>query len=94
MSNSGNYVASMGQICKYLAAKAEEYGVEIYTGFTVDEILKKDGKVTGAKTKDTGLDHHGHQLENFQAGTRIEARITIFAEGTRGSLTKMLIRKF
>ena len=94
MGNSGNYVASLGQICKYLAVKAEEKGVEIYTGFAVDEILYKDGKVIGAKTKDTGLDHHGNQLENFQPGTRIEARITIFAEGTRGSLTKMLIKKF
>ena len=94
MSNNGNYVASLGQICKYLAAKAEGKGVEIYTGFAVDEILYKDGKVIGAKTKDTGLDHYGHQLENFQAGTRIEAKLTIFAEGTRGSLTKMLIKKF
>jgi electron-transferring-flavoprotein dehydrogenase len=94
MSNKGNYVASLGQICKYLAIKAQEKGVEIYPGFAVDEILYKDGKVTGAKTKDTGLDHQGHQLENFQAGTRIEAKITIFAEGTRGSLTKMLIKKF
>lgn len=94
MNNIGNYTASLGQLCKYLAAKAEEKGVEIYTGFAVDEILYKDGKVMGAKTKDTGLDHHGHPLENFQAGTRIEAKITIFAEGTRGSLAKMLIKKF
>jgi electron-transferring-flavoprotein dehydrogenase len=94
MSNRGNYTASLGQICRYLAQKAEEKGVEIYTGFAVDEILYKDGKVIGAKTKDTGLDHHDKQLENFQPGTRIEARITIFAEGTRGSLTKMLIKKF
>lgn len=94
MSNSGNYTASLGQICRYLAVKAEEKGVEIYPGFAVDEILYKDGKVIGAKTKDTGLDHHGNKLENFQPGTRIEARITVFAEGTRGSLTKMLINKF
>jgi electron-transferring-flavoprotein dehydrogenase len=94
MSNKGNYVASIGQICRYLAAKAEEKGVEIYTGFAVDEILYKDGKVIGAKTKDTGLDHNGLKLENFQSGTRIEAKLTIFAEGTRGSLTKMLIKKF
>jgi electron-transferring-flavoprotein dehydrogenase len=94
MSNSGNFTASLGQICRYLAVKAEERGVEIYTGFAVDEILYKEGKVIGAKTKDTGLDHHGHKLENFQAGTRIEAKLTIFAEGTRGSLTKMLIKKF
>jgi len=94
MNNIGNFTASLGQICKYLAVKAQERGVEIYTGFAVDEILYNDGKVIGAKTKDTGIDHHGHQLENFQAGTRIEAKITIFAEGTRGSLTKMLIKKF
>jgi len=94
MNNKGNYTASLGQICRYLAIKAEEKGVEIYPGFAVDEILYKNGKVSGAKIKDTGLDHHGQQLENFQAGTLIEARITIFAEGTRGSLTKMLINKF
>jgi electron-transferring-flavoprotein dehydrogenase len=94
MNNTGNYAASLGQLCTYLAVKAEEKGVEIYTGFAVDEILYKDGKVTGAKTKDSGIDHDGHQMENFQPGTRIEARITIFAEGTRGSLAKMLISKF
>jgi electron-transferring-flavoprotein dehydrogenase len=94
MSNKGNYTASLGQLCKYMAAKAEEKGVEIYTGFAVDEILYKNGKVVGAKTKDTGVDHHGHPMENFQAGTRVEAKITIFAEGTRGYLAKMLIKKF
>jgi electron-transferring-flavoprotein dehydrogenase len=94
MNNLGNYTASLGQICRYLAVKAEEKGVEIYAGFAVDEILYYDGKVIGAKTKDTGLDHHGNQLENFQPGTRIEAKITVFAEGTRGSLAKMLINKF
>jgi electron-transferring-flavoprotein dehydrogenase len=94
MSNKGNYIASLGQICKYLETKAQEKGVEIYPGFAVDEILYRDDKVAGAKTKDTGLDHHGNQLENFQPGTRIEAGITVFAEGTRGSLAKMLIKKF
>ena len=94
MSNKGNYTASLGQICKYLAKKAEEKGVEIYPGFSVNEILYKNGKVIGAKTIDTGVDHHGKQLENFQPGTRIEASLTIFAEGTRGSLTKQLIAKY
>jgi electron-transferring-flavoprotein dehydrogenase len=94
MNNKGNYTASLGQICRYLALKAEEKGVEIYPGFSVDEILYRDGKVSGAKIKDTGINHNGQQMENFQAGTRIDARITIFAEGTRGSLAKMLINKF
>ena len=94
MSNKGNYTASLGQICRFLAQKAEEKGVEIYTGFSVNEILYQDGKVIGAKTIDTGIDHNGKQLENFQPGTRIEAKLTIFAEGTRGPLTKRLIEKY
>jgi electron-transferring-flavoprotein dehydrogenase len=94
MNNNGNYTASLGQICRFLAKKAEEKGVEIYPGFAVSEILYKDGKVVGAKTIDTGLDHHGKQLENFQQGTEIEASLTIFAEGTRGSLAKQLIKKY
>jgi len=94
MSNKGNYTASLGQICRFLAQKAEEKGVEIYTGFSVNEILYQDGKVIGAKTIDTGIDHNGKQLENFQLGTRIEAKLTIFAEGTRGPLTKRLIEKY
>jgi len=94
MSNKGNYIASLGQICKFLASKAEKKGVEIYPGFAVDELLYKGDKVIGAKTKDTGVDHEGKQLENYQPGTRIEARITILAEGSRGSLTKSLIKKY
>ena len=94
MKNVGNYTASLGHICRYLAKKAEEKGVEIYPGFSVDEILYENGKVIGAKTIDTGVDHHGTPQENFQAGTRIEAKLTIFAEGTRGSLAKKLIKKY
>lgn len=94
MSNAGNYTASLGQVCRYLAGKAEAMGVEIYTGFSVSEILYRDGKVAGAKTIDTGVDHHGNPLENYQPGTPIEARLTIFAEGTRGPLAKRLIEKF
>jgi electron-transferring-flavoprotein dehydrogenase len=94
MSNKGNYVASLGQVCRYLAKIAEEKGVEIYPGFSVSDILYENGKVIGAKTIDTGLDHHGNKLENYQPGTRIEAKLTIFAEGTRGSLAKKLIQKY
>ena len=95
MSNKGNYTASLGQLCRFLATKAEEKGVEIYPGFAVSEVLYDEkGKIRGAKTIDTGLDHHGHPLENFQPGTEIEAKITIFAEGTHGSLAKTVIGKF
>ena len=95
MGNHGNYTASLADICRFLATKATEKGVEVYTGFAMSELLyDENGKVAGAKTIDTGVDHHGEQQENFQPGSLIEAKLTIFAEGTRGSLTKKLIQKF
>ena len=94
MGNSGNYIASLGEVCRFLAQKAEEKGVEIYPGFAVNEILYENGKVVGAKTIDTGVDHHGNKLENFREGSKIEAKLTVFAEGVRGSLAKQLIAKF
>jgi len=94
MSNDGNYIASLGQVCRYLATLAEERGVEIYTGFSVDSVVyDSENKVTGVKTKDTGVDHHGVKQKNFQEGTTIEASITVFAEGTRGSAVKTVIEK-
>ena len=95
MGNKGNYTASLGEICRYLATKAAEKGVEIYSGFSMSELLYDEkGKVTGAKTIDTGVDHHGEKMENFQPGSLVNAKLTILAEGTRGSLTKKLIQKF
>lgn len=94
MGNKGNYVASLGQLCRYLAGIAEEKGVEIYPGFSVSEIMyDAKGRVTGARTIDTGVNHDGKPLENFQSGTTVEADITIFAEGSRGSLTRKLTEK-
>jgi electron-transferring-flavoprotein dehydrogenase len=93
MNNEGNYIASLGQVCKYLATLAEQRGVEIYTGFAVDEVIYEDEKVIGVKTKDTGVDHHGTKQKNYQEGTIVKAKITILAEGTRGSLAKTVINK-
>lgn len=94
MSNEGNYIASLGQVCKYLATVAETKGVEIYAGFAVDEIVYENGKVVGVKTKDTGVDHHGTKQKNYQEGTVVKAKITILAEGTRGSLAKKVIDRY
>ncbi len=94
MSNDGNYIASLGQVCKYLASVAESKGVEIYAGFAVDEMVYEDGKVAGVKTKDTGVDHHGVKQKNYQEGTTVKAAITILAEGTRGSLAKRVIDRY
>ncbi|MDR3266600.1 MAG: electron transfer flavoprotein-ubiquinone oxidoreductase, partial [Tannerella sp.] len=94
MSNGGNYTASLGEICRFLAQKATARGVEIYSGFAMSEILYDEkGYVKGAKCIDTGVDHHGNKMENYVEGTVVEAEITIFAEGTRGSLAKTLIAK-
>ncbi len=94
MSNDGNFVASLGEVCRYLAKIAEEKGVEIYTGFAVDSMVYEDGKVVGVKTKDTGVDHNGIKQKNYQEGTVVKADITILAEGTRGSLAKEVINKY
>lgn len=94
MRNKGNYVASLCELCRYLASIAEEKGVEIYTGFSVNEILYENNQIIGAKTMDTGVDHAGNPMENFQKGTCIYADVLVFAEGTRGTLTKGLIQKF
>jgi electron-transferring-flavoprotein dehydrogenase len=95
MGNHGNYTASLVDICRFLSNVATEKGVEIYTGFAVSELLYDEkGKVSGAKMIDTGVDHHGEKMENFQPGSIVEAKLTILAEGPRGSLAKKLIHKF
>jgi electron-transferring-flavoprotein dehydrogenase len=95
MGNSGCYVSSLGEICRYLSKLAEARGVEIYTGFSMSDLLyDNNGKVIGAKTIDTGVDHHNNKMENYQEGTSVIASLTVFAEGTRGSLAKKLINKF
>ena len=93
MSNEGNYVASLAEVCRYLAKCAENRGVEIYPGFAADELVFEDCRVVGVKMKDTGLDHDGNPMENFVEGTTVKANVTILAEGTRGSLAKKAIKK-
>jgi electron-transferring-flavoprotein dehydrogenase len=93
MGNHGNFVVSLGKMTRWLAEIAEKKGVQVYPGFSVSEMLYENGRVIGAKTIDTGVDKHGHPMDNFQAGNEIRAKITILAEGPRGSLTKALCRK-
>lgn len=90
MNNIGNKIASLGQVCKYLASVAEAKGVEVYTGFSVRGLLYENDKVIGIKTIDTGVDEHGNKLENYQEGTVVKAKIVVLAEGIRGSLAKEL----
>jgi electron-transferring-flavoprotein dehydrogenase len=95
MRNHGNYVISLGNLCRWLAAQAEELGVEIYPGFAGAEVLYDEaGRVCGVATGDMGIGRDGEPTERFQPGVELRARETLFAEGCRGSLTKMLTARF
>ena len=95
MHNRGNYVVSLGNLCRWLAHQAEALGVEIYPGFAAAQVLYDgDGAVKGIVTGDMGVARDGHHKENFAPGVELHARYTFFAEGARGSLTKRLIERF
>jgi electron-transferring-flavoprotein dehydrogenase len=95
MHNAGNYIISLGNLCRWLAGEAEALGVEIYPGFAAAEVLyRDDGSVQGVATGDLGIGRDGQPTERFQAGMELRARQTVFAEGCRGSLTKTLFERF
>ena len=95
MSNHGNYIISLGNLCRWLGEQAEALGVEIYPGFAAAEVLyHEDGSVKGVATGDMGIGKDGEQTGNFQPGMELHAKQTIFAEGCRGSLTKELFARF
>ncbi len=95
MKNHGNYIVSMGMVCRWLAQQAENMGIEIYPGFAASEILyDEDGSVKGVATGDFGINKEGNKLSTYQPGMELHAKQTIFAEGCRGSLTKELFEKY
>jgi electron-transferring-flavoprotein dehydrogenase len=94
MHNSGNYIVSLGNVCRWLGQRAEALGVEIYPGFAAAELLEEDGRIVGIATGDMGIGKDGAPTANFQRGMELRAHYTLFAEGCRGSLSKQLIRRF
>ena len=95
MRNHGNYIISLGNLCRWLASKAEALGVEIYPGFAAAEVLyDKNGRVRGVATGDMGIGRDGRPTDRYQPGVELIGRETLFAEGCRGSLTKTLIERF
>ena len=95
MNNHGNYIVSLGNVCRWLAEQAEALAVEIYPGFAGAELLyHEDGSVKGVATGDVGRARDGTEGPNFEVGMALHARQTLFAEGCRGSLTKTLFDKF
>ena len=95
MNNHGNFVGSLGNVCRYLGQQAEALGVEIYPGFPAAEILTGDkGEVVGVATGDMGVGKNGEPKGEFTRGMELRAKYTILAEGARGSLTKQAIERY
>ncbi len=95
MHNEGNYIISLGNFCRWLGEQAEAIGVEIYPGFAAAEILyHEDGSVKGVATGDMGRLKDGSEGPMFQVGMELHAKQTVFSEGCRGHLGKMLMEKF
>ncbi|MHC2481504.1 electron transfer flavoprotein-ubiquinone oxidoreductase [Rhizobium leguminosarum] len=95
MNNHGNYIVSLGLVCRWLATKAEELGVEIYPGFAAVEVLYNDeGAVIGVATGDMGIEKNGEPGPNYTRGMELLGKYVLIGEGVRGSLAKQLIAKF
>ena len=95
MNNHGNYIISLGNVCRWLAEQAEAMGVEVYPGFAAAEVLYDDnGHVRGVITGDMGIGKDGTATDMHMPGMELRAKQTVFAEGARGSLTKTLVERF
>ncbi|MDI5930304.1 NAD(P)/FAD-dependent oxidoreductase, partial [Rhizobium leguminosarum] len=95
MNNHGNYIVSLGNVCRWLATKAEELGVEIYPGFAAAEVLYNDeGAVIGVATGDMGIEKNGEPGPNYARGMALLGKYTLIGEGVRGSIAKQLIAKY
>ncbi len=95
MDNHGNYIASLGNLCRWLATRAEALGVEIYPGFAAAEVLYDErGAVAGVATNDMGVAKDGTHRGDYQPGMELRAKYTLFAEGCRGSLSQLLMQRY
>jgi electron-transferring-flavoprotein dehydrogenase len=95
MSNRGNYIVSLGLLCRWLAGEAEALGVEIYPGFAaVDVELGAAGEIAGVITGDLGVTRDGHHKPNYTPGMALRGKYTLIAEGARGSLAKQIIARY
>ena len=95
MNNHGNYIISLGNVCRWLAGEAEALGVEIFPGFAASEVLfHEDGSVKGVATGDMGIGRDGQHKAHFEPGIELHARQVLFAEGCRGHLSEQLMERF
>src|SRR5438105_9468960 len=94
LRDHGNYVISLNRFVKWLGGKVEETGITVFTGFAGSELLFDGNRVAGVRTDDKGVDKRNEKKANFEPGYDLKAKVTILAEGPRGSLTKQLIGRF
>ena len=94
LHNDGNYIISLGNLCRWLGEQAEELGVEIYPGFSASEVLYEDGKVVGIATSDMGLDKEGKPKDTYARGMELRGKQTLLGEGCRGSLSEDIMKQF
>jgi electron-transferring-flavoprotein dehydrogenase len=94
LRNHGHYVVALGRLVRWLAQQAEKEGVDLFPGFAASAPLVEDGRLVGVRTGDRGVGRHGRPKANFEPGIDIRARLTILAEGPRGTLAKVLVRRF
>ncbi|PHS48020.1 MAG: electron transfer flavoprotein-ubiquinone oxidoreductase [Marinobacter sp.] len=94
MHNHGNYIISLGNLCRWLAEQAEQLGVEVYPGFAASETIIEDGQVKGIITGDMGVARDGSEKDGYMPGMELRAKYTLFTEGCRGHLGKRLINEF
>jgi len=94
MHNHGNYIISLGNLCRWLAEQAEALGVEVYPGFAAAETIIEDGQVKGILTGDMGVAADGSEKDGYMPGMELRAKYTLFSEGCRGHLGKRLISEF
>ncbi len=92
--NHDNVITSLGALVAWLVEKAEALGVEVYAGFPAQQALLDEGRVVGVRTGDMGLDKQGSPKDSFQPGMDLKAKVTVLAEGCRGSVSKQLIKHF
>jgi len=92
--NEGNYIVSMGNVCRWLSEQAEQLGIEIFPGFSAHSLIIEDDTVKGIITGDMGVDENGNEKDGYMPGMELRAKYTIFAEGCRGHLGKEIINRF
>jgi electron-transferring-flavoprotein dehydrogenase len=93
LRNHGNVIIILNRVVRWMAEQAEELGCEVYAGFPAAEVTYEGERVTGVVTRDSGIGKNGEKKSNFEPGMRITAAVTVFAEGSRGNLTKGLIKR-